>query len=274
MPRQIISAGETNNLSNFAEKSDNEKRLTLKKCVGALAVGLTAVGAGLFMSEGVAQASGYDVAIIVGGAGDGTSQGLEHELWNNGTLYQGEEVIDVNYPAQMGPIVGNVPTNQSVAMGISAVEASVYAHSGADITLYGFSEGAFVTNGAAADLANQGIYVNVMNSGDGNGSAGILASPIAQSFKPITDSLGIQETPPVPGTVEKLDANDVWASNAAGDIGKIINDGLNIQNHRVISPSEVPDEAFTENGVTYLVYDGTIPVPQGATLVPIPPEYR
>ncbi len=253
----------------------------LKKFAIGLAVSSAAVvPLGVF---GAATASADPgINVVVGGNGDNLSFGLQGELQGNGSILPGEISVPVNYPASMAPI-GDVPTDQSIAIGVqntvNAVHDALNRNPGQAVTLWGFSLGAGVTNQAAAQLRAQGIVVTVKNSGDGWSATGITKSPLAQSVGPMVEGLGIPLSglDPVPSTVEKLDANDLWASNWDADwnnLGKVIDNAMSIPTtHRVIGAGEVPDEAFTKDGVLYLIYNGTIPVPPGGELVPIPPQY-
>lgn len=274
MGRTNMSA-ESINVTAYEGKFSNRA----KKLVGGAAIALaTAGGIGMLATEmGTAVANadpGTQVAIVVGGSGDPNGKLFENTLWQNGTLHRGEIVLDVGYAAEMGPIVGSIPTNICVDNGVNIAEADVYAHLGQNTILYGFSEGTFVTNRTATDLGNKGVHVQVVNSGDPSGAPGIMNSWEGHMAKPITDGLGIIQTPPVSGSIERLDAGDVWAATANGDLGQIINDGTHMQNHRAIGPNEVPTEAFTDGGATYLIYNGTVPVPDSGTLIPIPAHYR
>ncbi len=275
MPKRNIPSGEINTVNRSASEAYEQERgrfLAVKK-IGAAALVATS---GLFMAAGVANAN-PGVNIEVGGATDNQSIFIDQELHQNGSVLPGEIAVPIHYPAEMGPFVGQTPTNVSNEIGVNAVKQAVHDalanNPGQPITLWGFSQGAMVTDDAAAQLRKEGIVVNVENSGDGMGAAGITNSDIAKTFSPIVRSFGIPigEVAPVPGTVEKLDANDVWASNQAGDIGKIFNNAMNMGSHRIIGANEVPTQVFNVNGVTYEIYNGTIPLPPGAVDGPAGP---
>jgi len=265
-----MSRGNKNVLGNASfEREEQGRGLSVKRMVGGLAImGTLGVG-GLVLAGAASADTGNTINVVVGGATNSDSSMFLNTLVSSGAVNP-NSAIPVNYPAEMGPIVGSTPTDQSVAVGVANVEQIVRDHPGANVVLRGFSEGDFVTNGAAADLASQGINVSVVNAGDGNGATGILNNPLAETFQPIVQSLGIYKTPPVPGTVELADGNDVWAATANGQIGDLINDGLNIPTfHRVPGPNEVPVQDFNVGGVEYKIYGNPIVEPEGALDLPL-----
>lgn len=218
--------------------------------------------------------SGGDIVIPVGGATDPDGNMVADTLDPNKA-----RIIRMNYPAEMGPFVGSTPTNVSQAIGVQNIIDLVKQHPGAKITLKGFSEGSFVTNEAARQLADMGIHVNVVNAGDGNGAAGILNHPLAQTFQPMVNGLGIYKTPPVPGSTELLSGRDAWASTAGDDPGRLLDKFTKIPvDHRIPGDNEIPVQIFTKDGVTYKVFDEPVPLPEGAvdmtpggSPVPLPP---
>lgn len=204
--------------------------------------------------------SGGDVVIPVGGATDPSGDMVAATLDPNKS-----RIIRMSYPAEMGPFVGTTPTNVSQAEGVRNIIDLVKQHPGAKITLKGFSEGSFVTNEAARQLADMGIHVNVVNAGDGNGAAGILNHPLAQTFQGPINSFGIYKAPPVPGSTELLSGRDAWAATAGDDIGRLIDKFTKIPvDHRIPGDNEIPVQIFTKDGVTYKVFDEPVALPEGA----------
>lgn len=215
-----------------------------------------------------------DVVIPVGGATDPNGDMVAATLDPNKA-----RIIRMNYPAEMGPFVGTTPTNVSQAEGVQNIIDLVKQHPGAKITLKGFSEGSFVTNEAARQLADMGIHVNVVNAGDGNGAAGILNHPLAEMVQPMLNSFGIPKTPPVAGSTELLSGRDAWASTAGDDPGRLLDKFTKIPvDHRIPGDNEIPIQMFTKDGVTYKVFDEPVALPVGAvditpggSPVPLPP---
>lgn len=201
-----------------------------------------------------------DIVIPVGGATDPDGNMPAATIDPNKS-----QILRVNYPAEMGPFVGSTPTNISQDIGVQNVINLVKQNPGANITLKGFSEGSFVTNEAARQLAEQGIHVTVINAGDGNGAAGILQRPEVPMIQPILNSAGINYTPPVPGTTELLSGRDAWASTAQDPLGVALSKAMNIPvDHRIPGDHEIPVQIFLKDGVTYKVYDQPVDLPMGA----------
>lgn len=258
----------------LALRDESPGKSRFKRLLGGLTVAAAALLPLGFMAGGVANAN-PGINLIVGGAGDDSGQVASQVFHDNGTIKPGEYSEVVQYNASIGPIVGVGPMREAIQGGSDLVVNAVYNHLGQGaITVHCFSEGAAVCDLASNRLANEGVYVSFIQHGDGYGAAGIARSQLADTFRGVTDAMGVpnaSEVYPAAGTVQKLDANDLWASNQAGDLGKIISNGLSIpQTHRIINPWETADEAFVANGVTYCVYSGTIPVPDGAELIGLP----
>lgn len=216
---------------------------------------------------------GTDFVIPVGGATDPNGD------MPAATVNPNTKMLRVNYPAEMGPFVGSTPTNVSQDIGVRNVIDLVKQHPGAKITLKGFSEGSFVTNEAARQLAEMGIHVNVVNAGDGNGAAGILQRPEVPMIQPFLTAAGINYTPPVPGSTEILSGRDAWASTANDPLGVALGKAMNIPvDHRIPGEDEIPVQTFTKDGVYYKIYDQPVDLPIGAvdttpggSPVPVPP---
>lgn len=247
----------------------------MKRLLGGLTVAAAALLPIGLMTGGVASAN-PGINLIVGGAGDIHGEIADRVFHENGTIQPWEYSEVVQYDPSIGPVVGVGPMREAVQAGANLVVDAVYRHLGqGQITVHCFSEGAAVCDIASNTLHNQGVWsVQFIQHADGYGAAGITHSPQAEQFQNVTDSFGVPNTSevyPAPGTVQKLDANDLWASNWDSDWNKIVRNATTIpQTHRIINPWETADESFTMDGVTYCVYSGTIPVPPGAQLIPLP----
>lgn len=245
-----------------------------KRFLGGLTIAAAALLPLGFMAGGVANAN-PGINLIVGGAGDFHGELADQVFHDNGTIQPGEYSEVVQYDASIGPIVGVGPMREAVQGGANILVDTVYRHVGqGPITVHCFSEGSAVCDLASNRLANEGIRVSFVMHADGYGAPGIARSPQADQFRDVTDAFGVpnsSEIYPAAGAVQKLDANDLWASNWDGNWGKIVQNATTIpQTHRIINPDETADESFIMDGVTYCVYSGTIPVPDGAQLIPLP----
>lgn len=245
----------------------------LSRGVGSLVVAAAAL-LPLGLVSGVANAD-PGINLVVGGAGDLHGEIADRVFHSNGQIQPGEYSEVIQYDASIGPIVGVGPMREAVQGGANLVVDAVHRHLGqGPITVHCFSEGSAVCDIASNILHGQGIFVSFNMHADGYGAAGIANSQAAETVRPITDAMGVPnswEIYPAPGSVQKLDGHDLWASNAAGDWGKIAADAMTIpQTHRIINPDETAVESFVKDGVTYCVYGDTIPVPDGAELIPLP----
>lgn len=227
--------------------------------------------------------TGKEIVIVTGGATDPTGDLATQQLIDNGTIDPNKVTIIKNqYPAEMAPFVGQQTTQQSTAIGAQNIRDIIAQNPNARITSYAFSEGNFPNDTVGAEQYRLGNKdVNFVGYGSGNAASGLLNSPLAEAFRPIVDGFGITRTPPAPGSTMILDGSDGYASNAGGDIGKLLNNAMG-PGHRIVGPNEPRLMTFDVNGVHYEVVGNTIPLPPNAILtsgIPAPgfgglPELR
>ncbi len=227
--------------------------------------------------------TGKEIVIVTGGATDPTGDLATQQLIDNGTIDPNKVTIIKNqYPAEMAPFVGQQSTQQSTAIGAQNIRDIIAQNPNAKITSYAFSEGNFPNDTVGAEQYRLGDKdVNFVGYGSGNAASGLLNSPLAEAFRPIVDGLGITRIPPAPGSTMILDGSDGYASNAGGDIGKLLNNAMG-PGHRIVGPNEPRVMTFDVNGVHYEVVGNTIPLPPNAILtsgIPAPgfgglPELR
>jgi hypothetical protein len=212
--------------------------------------------------------SGKRIVVLTGGATDPDGLFIRDQLIANGTIDPAKDEIILNhYPAEMAPFVGTHTTQESTAIGAQGLRDIIAQNPDRPITSYEFSEGNFPADTVAAELARAGNHnVNFVGYGSGNSASGLLNNPLAETFRPIVDGLGITRTPPAPGSTMILDGRDIYASNA----GKL---DIDMEAHRIVGPNEPRVLTFDVNGVHYEVVGTTIPLPPGAILtsgVPAP----
>jgi hypothetical protein len=260
----------------------NQLRASNERRFGLLpkAVVLVGLGGAAFMGAGFANAT---TDIYVGGNGDTNAQGVVDTKIANGDYNFNANNIQVNYSASIAPL-GPVPMGESVEEGANNGFAAVEANMGdRNITVEGFSLGAIVVDRIGNKLAEKygSVPGNVTLITDGNADStlGLFRNPLIETFKPITDSFGINTSiRPEPGTINRTDVGDVWGNGGNQDIGGLINDALNMSGHRIPDEQEARVSYVDQEGVNQEVFGDAsnfvAPAPEAAPVALAPEAIR
>ncbi len=200
MPKARIASNEarfgaSHNVSATAERED--RSINAKKVLGGICA-MLAVGTGAGLAT--AANANADKCYVVGGAGDKTGDWARGVLQDQGRLNNcNNGVENIWYPAEIGPFVGQMRMEDSVAIGVADLTNRVnstpnWIHQ----QLHGFSEGTEVVAQSANNTTSTNVTANLY--GGPQGRTGIMNSAVVNDIplvKPILDAVGIPTDTPL-----------------------------------------------------------------------------